>query len=146
MIYHKLFLIHQICCKAYKYCDNTHEYCTCRWTQFQVLALYSWVLPQYLQGLTHYLEVLSPHTVWYFFSDEMQLKNGKMSAVYLVKSTKLLSKISYFAGFLIASRNEVCARWIHPKSFESILLAIDTKWIWVNLLFRSLSKVWDSRE
>ena len=46
-------------------------------------------------------------TVRYFFSDETQLRNGKMAAVYLVKSTKLLSKISYFPGFLIASRNAV---------------------------------------
>ena len=46
----------------------------------------------------------------YLFSDETQLKNAKMAAVYLVKSTKLLSKISYFPGFLIASRNAV---WNH---------------------------------
>ena len=47
------------------------------------------------------------YTVRYFLSDETQLRNGKMAAVYLVKSTKLLNKISYFPGFLIASSNAV---------------------------------------
>ena len=39
------------------------------------------------------------------FRDETQLRNGKMAAVYLVKSTKLLSKISYFSKVAPKTRN-----------------------------------------
>ena len=49
----------QNCFKTYKYCDNTREYCNCRWPHFQGLAQYSWVLPQYLRVLSQYLRILS---------------------------------------------------------------------------------------
>ena len=45
--------------KTYKYCDNTHNYCTCRWTHFSsidsILASIATILNEYCRNTWKYL-------------------------------------------------------------------------------------------